>query len=190
MKNTPKSFYILTLIMGIVGCSPKSSYCDLPEINRALKNVLILDMKDWQKNAQYSGIENFETQVSQVVEEVEIMETRFIGGNDFRLTEVPDAGSCRCRSKIRFKDHEQYKESIEGPVAKVKAEEHPMNSAYLRLEEQMNYLNNDGFVFSYVVVKKENEPLKVIQLYPIVTETTVDDAGKLLFDYIDVRDSQ
>ena len=193
MKRIIKLAYILIFLLtnAIIGCAPKTDLCDQPEIKQELKKLLVLDLKAWQKNAQYAGIENFEEKVNQVIEDLEIIEIQYIGENDFPNSEVyidqnaPGAASCRCSTKIRFKDHENYKQLIEGPVNKVKAEEHQLNSAYLRFEEKINYLDNDGFNFSFVVMKEENKRIQVIQFYPLALESNIDDAGKLIFEYVE-----
>jgi len=179
-------FFLHCILAGItISCSPKTNHCNLPEINLALKEALILDMKDWQKNAKYLVIDNFEKEVSKTIEDIEIIQTAYAGGNETYLDKSnKDPSSCRCSSIIRFKNHEKYKQRINGPVTKVRAEEHRLNSAYIRLESQMNYLDNDGFMFSYVVVKNKENSIKVLQNYPLVLEANIENAGSIIFDYI------
>ncbi|MFT7234103.1 MAG: FtsH-binding integral membrane protein, partial [Cyclobacteriaceae bacterium] len=48
------SAWIFTAMVGLVihisPFSTQTSYCDLPEIKTALKNAMVLDMRDWQRN--------------------------------------------------------------------------------------------------------------------------------------------
>jgi hypothetical protein len=170
----------------IVACSSNTNLCTDPELNLALKKALMVDLKDWQKNATYAGIDDFEKKVYKTIEAMEVVKTSYIKGNERYLgNSNEETSSCRCSSIIRFKDHEQYKQRIKGPVAKVRAEEHELNSAYLRLETQMNYLDNNGFLFSYVVLKTQEKPIQVLRSYPFLLQTNIDHAGKLIFDYID-----
>ena len=151
----------------------------------ALKQALILDMKDWEDNAKYLGINDFENRVEKVVNDIEIVETSYIDGNKNYLTNNKNnTSSCRCKTKIRFKNHDDYIQSIKEPIAKIRTEEHPINSKYLRLKEQMNYLDNDGFIFSYVVLKEPEKSIKVAKSYPFLTQTNIDNAGSLIFNYI------
>lgn len=180
-------FFLHCIIASItISCSPKTNHCNLPEIDLALKEALILDMKDWQKNAKYAGIDNFEKEVDKIIKNIEIIQTTYAGGgNETSLGEkINGPSTCRCSSIIRFKNHEKYKQRINGPVTKVRTEEHRLNSAYIRLESQMNYLNNDGFMFSYVVLKNKENLIQVLQNYPLRLEANIDNAGGLIFDYI------
>lgn len=184
--NTSKYILFIVVVFSIVSCNHTEDYCVRPESTPALKEALVVAMMDWTDNARYATIDDFESRVAQVVEGIEVVETSYIGGTEQYVNEKEGgANTCRCKAKIRFKNHDAYKEKIQGPVAKVKAEEHPLNSAYLRLEGQMNYLDNDGFVFSYVAVKAEGTPLKVIQFYPYPLQTDIDNASGLLFHYIE-----
>ena len=181
-------FFLLCIIACItISCSPKTNHCNHPEINTALKEALKLNMKDWQKNAKYAGIDNFEKEVDKIIKEIEIILTTYEGaGNESSLDEnINGPSTCRCNSIIRFKNHEKYKQRIKGPVTKVRAEEHRLNSAYMRLESQMNYLDNDGFMFSYVVLKNKENSIQVLQNYPLVLEANIDHVGGLIFDYIE-----
>lgn len=168
-----------------ISCSSETNYCNLPETKLALKEALILDMEDWKRNAKYASIDDFQKEVNKIVQDIKIIETSYVGGNE-KYFDIGKNGTniCRCKSIIRFKDHEKYKQIINGPVTKVRAEEHPLNSAYLRLEEQMNYLDNDGFMFSYIVIKKKEKTIQVPPYYPLPLETNIDNAGGLIFDYI------
>lgn len=192
--NKAISILLSTLAFGLIGCHSKTDHCQLPEMNQALKEALVLDMKDWQQNAKHQKIMQFEEKVWQLVEQLEIAEVRYAGkmkALPVIKNENPDeynASSCRCSAKIRFKDHQNYKQRIAAPVAKVKAEEHPLNSAYLRLENQMNYLENNGFVFSFVAVKKEDSPVRVLRYYPFPKETAIDEAGGLLYEFIEAME--
>ena len=180
-----KSILLSTVIFAITSCNPKDNYCDQPEVTVALKEALVLDMKDWQDNAKYAGINDFESKVDKVIEGIEVVETLYIGGNkQFMVEKESGTNSCTCRTKIRFKNHDDYKQKIKEPVAKVRVEEHALNSAYLRLEKQMNYLDNDGFVFSFVIIKENEAPVKVIKSYPYPLETNIDDAGGIIFNFM------
>jgi len=182
-----KSKFILfsTVVFAIASCNPKNNYCDQPEVTLALKEALVLDMKEWLDSAKYAGIDNFESEADKVIEGIEVVETLYIGANkQFTVKKESETNSCRCRTKIRFKNHDDYKQKIKDPVAKVRAEEHRMNSAYLRLEGQMNYLDNDGFIFSYVVIKEDVAPVKVIKSYPYPLQTNIDKTGGLIFNYM------
>lgn len=193
-----KTIFILFTILtfGLIGCHSKTDHCQVPEINQSIKEALVLDMKDWQQNAKHQQIMQFEDKVHQLVEQLEIAEVRYAG----KIKALPaiknessnesNASSCRCSAKIRFKDHQNYKRRIAVPVAKVKAEEHPLNSAYLRLENQMNYMENNGFVFSFVAVKKEHNPVQVLRYYPFPKETAIDEAGGLLYEYIEAIEAE
>lgn len=173
-------YLVLSMMLFIVvSCTSKTNYCNNPELDSALKKALILKMKNWQTNAKYVGINNFEKEINTIIENIEIVETSYIGANTNNET-----NSCRCSSIIRFKDHEKYKQKINGPVTKVRAEEHELNTPYLSLKKEMNYLDNDGFLFSYVVVKKDEHPIQVIPQYPFVLKPNIDNVGGLLFNYI------
>ena len=164
--------------MLLSACGKRSGLCELPEADDALRAALALKMTRWQKNAEYAGIENFETEVNQVINELVIAKNDFYRG---------DNESCTCATKIQFSDHEQFMETIAAPVAKVKAEEHPMNSAYLRVEEQISYLENEGLEFFYVLNKKMDGSLEAQQTYRLILQPQVSDAGKILFDYMEYR---
>lgn len=177
-----KFILIITVFFAIISCKPKDNYCDQPEVSLALKKTLVLDMKDWQRNAKYAGLDNFKNEVDKVIEGIEIVETSYIDGDKQFLKEN---NSCRCKTKIRFKNHDDYKQKIKAPVAKVRAENHRLDSPYLRLEKEMNYLDNDGFIFSYVVVKEGDAPVKVIRSYPFPLQTSIDNTGGLIFNYLE-----
>lgn len=154
----------------------KSSICELPEADDALKAALVERMTKWQRNADYAGIENFETRVNKVINELIIAKNDFYRGTD---------DNCTCLAKIQFRDHEQFMETIAAPVAKVQAKDHPINSAYLRMEEQISYLENEGLEFFYVLNKKENGSLEAQQTYRLILQPQVSDAGKILWDYME-----
>ena len=178
-------FLVGITIISLISCNPKNNYCNEPETIKALKQALILDIKDWKDNAKYLGIDDFESRVEKVVNEIKIVETSYIGGNKNSLTNYKNnTNSCRCKTKIRIKNHDDYIQSIKEPIAKIRTEEHPTNSKYLRLKGQMNYLDNDGFIFSYVVLKEPEKSIKVSKSYPFLTQTNIDNAGSLIFNYI------
>lgn len=159
-------------------CNQKEKLCELPGANEALKTALKLKMAKWQSNAEYAGMENFESEINEVIDQLTIVENSFHRGGD---------ESCHCKAKVRFLDHEAFLETIAGPVAKVKAEEHPMNSKYLRMEDQINYLEDDGFEFFYVMNMSADSILVALERYPLALQTQIDDASNLLFEYLEYR---
>ena len=94
---------------------------------------------------------------------------------------------CRCSTKFQFTDHEDFKNAIEEPVERVRAEDHPLNSTYLSMRRKMNYLDNDGFEFAYVLVKNPYEPLKAISFYPYPLAVAIDNAEGMLFEYMEIK---
>ena len=179
-------YLLLSSILFITtSCTSKINHCDNPEIKSALKKALILKMKNWQSNAAYAGLDNFENEVNKIIEDIEIIKTSYKGDNIRYLPNNDnETSSCRCSSLIRFKDHEKYKQKIIAPVTKVKTEEHELNTPYLKLKKEINYIDNNGFLFSYVVIKKKAKSIQVIPQYPLVLQPNIDDVGGLIFNYM------
>ena len=160
--------------MVIGSCSKKEGLCELPGADDALKTVLKYKMTKWQENAEFTGIENFEQRVNEVIDELVIVENSFYRGSD---------KSCHCEAKIQFADHDDFLKTMAEPMAKIKAEEHPMNSKYLRVKEQISYEKNEGYPFFYVMVRQPNG-LEALENYPLVTQPQIGNVGDLLFQYM------
>ena len=171
-----KTTLVLCFIFLISSCGKKSGLCELPGANTALKSALQYKMTKWKTNATYAGIEDFETEVNKIIEKLTITENSFYRGDD---------ESCDCRARIQFEDHQGFIKAVTGPVTKVKSEEHPLNSVYMRMEEKIQYLDNDGFEFFYILNRKENGKLEALQSYPLPLQPQVDNAGKMIWDYME-----
>lgn len=177
----PRFKTILSLALSallLTSCGNKASLCELSEADAALKEALALRMTRWQENADFAGMNNFQEEVGRVIDALVVSKNEFYRGND---------ESCTCSAKIQFGDHNEFMETIAAPVAKVTAKEHPINSAYLKMEEQISYLENEGLEFFYVLNKKSDGSLEAQQNYGLILQPQVSDAGKILWDYMEYR---
>jgi len=176
-----QNFLLVTAIILLVSaCGKKEGLCELPGADKALKATLKSEMVKWQDNAEYAGIADFEVRVNQVIDGLTVVENNY-------YRPMNDDSACHCRVKIQFSDHQDYLDIIEGPVAKATTEEHPTNSAYIRMEEQISYQENDGFEFFYIMTMAPDSTLFAVAQYPLVMEFKMDDAGKVLYDYLEYQ---
>ena len=176
--SPPKtSLFIFLLVMVIGSCSKKEGLCELPGADEALRTTLRYKMTKWQENAEFTGIEDFEQRVNKVIDELVIVENNFYRGSD---------KSCHCEAKIQFADHDDFLKTIAEPMAKIKVEEHPMNSKYLSVKEQISYEENKGYPFFYVMVNQSNQ-LEALENYPLVTQPQIGNVGDLLFQYMEYQ---
>ncbi len=176
--NFRNSFLILCLALFVSACGKKEGLCELAGADAALKTTLKSEMIKWQDIAAYTGIESFETTMNQVIDDLVIVENSY-------YRSLTDDSACHCKAIIRFDDHEVFLNTIRGPVEKVIAEEHPLNSKYLGMRRQMNYLENDGFEFFYIMGMDKDSTLVAFRQYPMPNEIQMDNAGGLLFDYME-----
>lgn len=179
-QHTILNYLFVVLLMFSCNDSAEDEFCNSIESQKALKKAVIKQMKKWEKNADYASIVDFEAKVETVVEGLEIVKSDNISSPK----EYEEITSCRCSVVIQFKNHDEYKELIKAPVDKVRADGYPINNEYLGLTKQMNYLDNEGFEFSYLIVKLKDETLEVLNSYPFPAQINIDNLGGLVFDYI------
>lgn len=178
MKNYLSSFIALLLICTMISCAQKEDLCSLPEADNALKEAMIERMKRWQDNAKYAQIDNFESRINQVINDLSIIENEYHPGKT-------EESTCHCKARIQFKDHENFLAAITEPVEKVKAEKHPLDSPYLAMRKKINYVENDGFQFFFTLKKVEDGTLKALQNYYLPLEPQMDTAGGMIWEYFE-----
>ena len=182
MKKLPSSLskiiiplLFLTLLNA---CGKKEGLCELPGADGALKAALVQKMTSWQSNAKYAGFTNFEAEVNQVIADLVVVDNSYQRGTD---------ESCYCKARFQFKDHADFFKVINEPVSDLRAQENPIDRDFLKLEEKINYIDHDGFEFFYILQKTDNKQLLALQNYPLPLQPQVDDAGKMLWDYMEYR---